>query len=79
MGDQVVVLLINEGIAAVIMVRDQTLDQIKQEVLSRWSSRMYANAKVQIVVANVVGVETMQPAWQSYGCIAPNMGVRIKE
>lgn len=79
MGDQVVVLLINDSISAVLMVRDQTLDQIKQEAFNRWGSRMTAQSKVQIVVAHVNSIEEWKPNWMGGSYIVANGVAKVKE
>ena len=79
MGDQVVVLLVNDSISAVLMVRDKTLAELQQEVLTRWGSRMFANANVQIVVANVMDVRSVRPEFTQFGSIANGGMARYKE
>lgn len=56
MGDQVVVLLDNNGsIQKVLMCRDKTHDDIVREVQTRWGNVLINNPK--LVIANVVSVE----------------------
>ncbi|HEX6824875.1 MAG TPA: hypothetical protein VF077_01055 [Nitrospiraceae bacterium] len=63
MGDQVVLLMQGSTILKTMLCRDKTLQSIQDDVRIRWSALLVKD--VQLVVANVMHIESVYASFQS--------------